>query len=104
MSSSKQRRGLSRPPRQPADADSFIENARTTGTARSEQQPQAEEPAKRRHRKEPVHTFNIRMPVTEFDRLQSWAEQVSPRDSVHALVLKAIREKLERLEDGTDTE
>jgi hypothetical protein len=103
MSNSKQRRGLSRPPRQPADAESFIESARTAGTAESEQ-PKAEEPAKRRHRKEPVHTFNIRMPVSEFDRLQSWAEQVSPRDSVHALVLKAVREKLERLEDGTDTE
>jgi len=103
MSSTKQRRGLSRPPRQSAEAESFIESARTTGTAGSKQ-PQGEEPAKRRRRKEPVHTFNIRMPVSEFDHLQSWAEQVSPRDSVHALVLKAVREKLERLDDGTDTE
>lgn len=103
MNSSKQRRGLSRPPQQPAEAERFIESARTTGTAGNEQ-PESEEPAKRRRQKEPVHTFNIRMPLSEFDRLQSWAEEVSPRDSVHALVLKAVREKLARLDDGTDTE
>lgn len=103
MSTSKQRRGLSRPPRSSADAESFIESARTVGTT-GRAQPEAEEPAKRRRRKEPVHTFNIRMPVSEFDRLQSWAEHVSPRDSIHALVLKAVREKLERLDTGIDTE
>jgi len=85
-------RGLSRPPKQPsAGAESFIE-----GAAAAQHKPQ-------RARKEPVHTFNLRVPISEFEHLQAWAEAVSPRDSVHALVLKAVREKLQRLNDGTDT-
>jgi hypothetical protein len=88
-------RGLSRPPRQPTrGANDFIEGAATAET-NSHQQKQ---------RKEPVHTFNLRVPVSEFEHLQAWAEKVSPRDSVHALVLKAVREKLARLDDGTETE
>lgn len=93
MTEQRKTRGLSRPPKQPpGTADSFIEGATTA----QEQQP-------KRARKEPVHTFNLRLPVSEFEHLQAWAEAVSPRDSVHALVLKAVREKLQRLDDGTDT-
>ena len=101
--SSKQRRGLSRPPQQPADAEQFIKGAPTAGTASSEQ-PEREDLKERRRRKEPVHTFNLRIPESEFEHVQAWAEQVSPRDSVHALVLKAVREKIARLDEGTDTE
>lgn len=93
MTEQRKTRGLSRPPKQPpAGAESFIE-----GAATAQEKPQ-------RARKEPVHTFNLRVPISEFEHLQAWAEAVSPRDSVHALVLKAVREKLQRLDDGTDTE
>ena len=52
--------------------------------------------------KETRHLYTLRVPVSQFEQLRIWAERVSPRDSIHTLVLKAITEKLERLENGQD--
>lgn len=52
--------------------------------------------------KEPRHDYMLRVPVSQFEQLRVWAERVSPRDSIQTLVLKAITEKLERLESGQD--
>lgn len=53
-------------------------------------------------RKEAIHPFSLRIPESQFDELRIWAERVSPRDSIHRLVLKAISEKIARLESGED--
>ena len=52
--------------------------------------------------KEAIHPFSLRIPESQFNELRLWAQRVSPRDSIHQLVLKAIAEKIARLESGQD--
>jgi hypothetical protein len=103
--SKRSRRALSRPPASATSPDDFISGAAHSDPPQSDATPQAStQSGSTTRRKEPVHIFNLRIPVSEFEHLEDWAKRVSPRDSVHALVLKAVREKLARLEQGEDTE